>query len=156
MLLAVCLYSPIFLWGNYLRPSLGPLSSLWDVVLDQNLAFRCVWVFGACCDGKTGFWQWHVAFVSVAYVLTLASHHLVISGVSWPFCLWLEFVFPWSCRSVSLGVSTFLGDKFSLGRIEVQRTVAQVQLLGTDGNLKDSVPEWNHYHYWGSFFSANF
>lgn len=35
---------------------------------------------------------------------------------------------------VSLGVSTLLGDQFSLGGVGVWRAVAQGQLQGTDGN----------------------
>lgn len=43
---------------------------------------------------------------------------------------------------VSFGVSTFLGDKFSLGLIEVRRAMAQGQLPCEHGNRKDlAVPD---------------
>ena len=35
-----------------------------------------------------------VVLVSVSYILTLAFHHLVISGVSCYSCLWLKLVPP--------------------------------------------------------------
>jgi hypothetical protein len=61
----------------------------------------CVGVSRTHCGGKTGFWWCQVALVSVAYVLALASCHLVISGVSLSCCLWLWLVSP-----ASLCVST--------------------------------------------------
>jgi hypothetical protein len=65
------------------------------------LLFQCFGVSRICCGGRTGFWWCLVALVSVAYVLALAFHYLVISGVSWSccFCLWLFL-------PVSLCVST--------------------------------------------------
>lgn len=38
-------------------------------------------------------------------------------------------------------MSTLLGVKFSLGGIGLYRAVAQGLILGTDGNLKDHVPD---------------
>jgi hypothetical protein len=43
---------------------------------------------------------------------------------------------------VSLGLSAFLGDKFSLGRIRVQRTVVQGHFLGADGNSQNPVSDF--------------
>jgi hypothetical protein len=65
------------------------------------LLFWCVEVSTARWGGRTGFWWCQIALVSVAYALALASHYLVISGVSWSFWLWLWLVPP-----ASLSVST--------------------------------------------------
>jgi hypothetical protein len=75
-----------------------------------------------------------VALVSVAYVLVLASSHLVICGVSWSCCLWL-----WLVPSVSHSVSAFLENQFSSGGIWVWKAVAQGQLWCAEGNLKKPV-----------------
>lgn len=53
-----------------------------------------------------------------AYILKLASRHLVISGVILPPCLWLEFVFTvslLSCDPVILYVSDYLGSQAATG-----------------------------------------
>ena len=42
--------------------------------------------------GSAGFWWWWVALVSVSKILKFTFRHLVISGVSWFSCLWLEVV----------------------------------------------------------------
>lgn len=48
--------------------------------------------------------------VSVAYVLKLASCHLLISGVNWPICPWPVLpVSLWACDSVRLNESESLG-----------------------------------------------
>jgi hypothetical protein len=65
------------------------------------LLFWCVGVSRACCGGSTWFWWYQVALVSIAYVLALASPHLVLSGVSWSCSLWL-----WLVPSESLCVRT--------------------------------------------------
>lgn len=66
------------------------LSSSWDGISMKILLFGCVRVYRAFCGGKTRFWCWQVALVSVAYNVALASRYLVISGVNSPSCLWLE------------------------------------------------------------------
>jgi hypothetical protein len=45
-----------------------------------------------CCGGRTGFPWYQAALGSITYDSVLASGHLVISGVNWPGCLWLESV----------------------------------------------------------------
>ena len=44
--------------------------------------FWCVGISSACCGGRTGFWWCQITLVSFAYILALASCHLVISVVS--------------------------------------------------------------------------
>ena len=44
--------------------------------------------------GSAGFWWWWAVMVSVSKILTFAFHQLVISGVSFYSCLWLELVPP--------------------------------------------------------------
>ena len=54
-----------------------------------------------CCGGRTGYWWRQLALVSVVYVLALASCHLIISGISWSHCFWVELVPPvslWACH----------------------------------------------------------
>jgi hypothetical protein len=46
------------------------------------------------CGGSTGFWLFQVVLVSVGKILSFAFHHLVISGVRYSRCLWLELVSP--------------------------------------------------------------
>lgn len=41
---------------------------------------------------RTGFQEWQVVSFSIAYDLELVTSYLVISGVNWPCCLWLESV----------------------------------------------------------------
>jgi hypothetical protein len=41
---------------------------------------------------SAAFWWWWVVLASVSKILTFASSHLVISGVSYYNCLWLELV----------------------------------------------------------------
>ena len=59
----------------------------------------------AGCGRRIELWWYQLALVSVAYVLMIASHHLVISGVNCPWCLWVDLVHPvslWAwlwCRS---------------------------------------------------------
>jgi hypothetical protein len=77
----------------------------------------------ACSGGRTGFWWHHVALVSAAYVLALASCHLVISGVSWSCCLWL-----WLFPPASLCVNT------------PQRPVLSQRNLGIESCGKGSIP----------------
>ena len=48
----------------------------------------------ACCGGRTGIWSFQITLAFVAYGLELVSHHLVVSGVNCPVCLWLG---PLSC-----------------------------------------------------------
>jgi hypothetical protein len=43
-------------------------------------------------SGSAGFWSWWVVLVSVSKILTFTFCHLIISGVSWFSCLWLELV----------------------------------------------------------------
>ena len=70
------------------------------------LFFWYVGTSRAHCGRRTGFWWCQIILVSVAYVLALASCHLVISGVSWSCCLWLWLVPPASlcvsCETISL------------------------------------------------------
>jgi hypothetical protein len=99
----------------------------------SELCFSVVLVSRACCSGRTWFWWWQVALVSVAYVLALTFCHLHISGVSWCCCL-CGLSFLQTC------VSGLLGDQLSLGWVWVWRTVAQGQHQGADRNLKDPVP----------------
>lgn len=73
------------------------------------LLFRYVWVSRALWGERTGFWRCQVILVNVAYVLALASGHLVISGVLLTgLCLLLEPVAPvapvslWACEPMSL------------------------------------------------------
>lgn len=54
----------------------------------------CLQVSRACCGERARFQWCQVALVSVAYVLVLTSHHVVISVVNWlcyfqlnPICL---------------------------------------------------------------------
>jgi hypothetical protein len=47
-----------------------------------------------CCGGCTGFWWCRVVLVSVSKILMFAFRHLVISGVRFSSCLWLELVPP--------------------------------------------------------------
>jgi hypothetical protein len=89
----------------------------------------------ACCGGSTGFCWCQVALVSVSYVLALASHHLVFSGVSWSCCLWLWFVPP-----VSLCVSTPRRPVLSRMNLGMESCVAKGQLQDTDGHRKNLVP----------------
>jgi hypothetical protein len=93
------------------------------VILNKSLAFLVCWGIGACCGGRTGFWWGHVALVSVAYILVLASWHLVISGGSWSCCVWLWFVPP-----VLIAVLSLLGNELSHSSIWVCNAVAQDQL----------------------------
>ena len=52
--------------------------------------FMCLGLSRVYCGGRAVF-QWCQSILpSVAYVLGLASHHLAISGVNWPKCLYLE------------------------------------------------------------------
>ena len=85
-----------------------------------------------------------MALISVAYVLALASHHLVISGLA-VICYHLLAGLALSDCVLSLlqaCVSALLGDQFSQGGIWVWRAVAQGQLQGTDGNQKNPVPSY--------------
>jgi len=97
-----------------------------------------------CCGGRTGFWCWQVKLVSVAYVLKLASYHLVISGVFWPPYLWLEPVLwacdpviLWFCDPVILCVSEYLGSQSATGVLAVLVwTKSQGSVLGKGRNQK--------------------
>jgi hypothetical protein len=51
--------------------------------------FLHVLEYTACCGGRNGIWWCQIALISVAYVIVLASCHLVVSGISWPCCFWL-------------------------------------------------------------------
>ena len=53
------------------------------------LLFWCFGVARAHCGGRTGFLWCKITLVTFAYVLALASCHLVIFGVSCSSCLWL-------------------------------------------------------------------
>ena len=66
------------------------------------MLFKCVKASRACCGGRGGFSWCQSILASVAYVLELASCHLVISGVNWPECLCLQ---PASCVPWLLEVS---------------------------------------------------
>ena len=100
MLLLVYLCSPVF------------VSSLRSFIIFIRRNFRSESCFSGIvrvsrfCSGRTnGLWWCQGALVSVAYVLMIASHHLVISGVNCPWCLWVDLVHPvslWAwlwCRS---------------------------------------------------------
>ena len=100
MLLLVYLCSPVF------------VSSLRSFIIFIRQNFRSESCFSGIvrvsrfCSGRTnGLWWCQGALVSVAYVLMIASHHLVISGVNCPWCLWVDLVHPvslWAwlwCRS---------------------------------------------------------
>jgi hypothetical protein len=86
---------------------------------------------------RIGFWWYQVTLVSAAYVLILASLHLIICSAPCSHYIWLEPVLPvilsvsellrvqlslWSCHSgilwswdsKILGLSKFLGFKFPL------------------------------------------
>jgi hypothetical protein len=78
----------------------------------------------------------------VAYIFSLGSLHLVISGLA-AICYHLLAGLSVSDCGLSLiqvSVLVLLGDQFSPGRIWVWRAVAQGQLQGTDRNWKDPVP----------------
>jgi hypothetical protein len=87
----------------------------------------------ACCGGRTGFWWYQVALVSVAYVLALASHHLFICGISWSCCLWLWFLPP-----TSLCVSTPGKPDLSRRNLGIE-TCGTLSALGADRKWKDPV-----------------
>jgi hypothetical protein len=96
------------------------------------LLFWCVWVSRACCSGRTGFWWCQVALVSVTYVLSLVSHHLLISVVSWSCCLWVWLVLPASlCVSIPERL-VFSGKNLGM------RAVATWSALGCKWKLEGS------------------
>ena len=72
------------------------------------MLFRYVGVSRACCCGRTGLWWCQGILASVAYVLTLAFCHLLISGVNFPGCLC-------SLPLMSLGAADLLGDLQTVG-----------------------------------------
>jgi hypothetical protein len=72
-------------------------------------SFWCLGVTKVHCDGRTGFWWYQVILVSVAYILVFAFHQLVVSAVSWSFCLWLWLVLPESLCVITPGRSVFSG-----------------------------------------------
>ena len=78
------------------------------------MPFCCVGVSRTCCDGRTGFWWGKFALVSIAYVLSLASHHLVISCVSWSCCNWQRPIFLSSLCICTFGRSVFLRRYLSM------------------------------------------
>jgi hypothetical protein len=98
------------------------------------LLFWFVGVTRIHCSGRTGFWWCHVVLVSVAYVLLLAFHHLVMSGVSWSCCLWLWLVPP-----TSLFVC-IPGRPVLCGGIWIWIVVVKGQLWGADRDQKDLSP----------------
>lgn len=71
----VSLYSGMCWW----------ISIYWTIPasLGWSLLNHCEWSFW------TGFWWCDLSFVSIAYVLVLASCHQVVSGFSKSCCLWL-------------------------------------------------------------------
>jgi hypothetical protein len=94
------------------------------------LLFWCVEVSRTCYGGRIRFWWCQVILVSVAYVLVLASHHVIISSTTCPGYVWLEPVLPvvlvvsellrvqlflWSCDPKILGVSELLEVQLPLG-----------------------------------------
>jgi hypothetical protein len=105
------------------------------VILIRILLFWCDGVSRTCYGGRIGFWCCQVILVSVAYVLMLASCHLIISSATCSCYIWLEPVLSvilvvsellsvqlslWSCDLGScgpeiLGVSELLGVKLPLG-----------------------------------------
>jgi hypothetical protein len=105
------------------------LQDLWFPI-SWILLLRCVEVFRACCSGITGLWLCHVTLISVAYMLVLDSCHLVISGVNWLCCLWLDTISP-----MILVVSELRGFQLSmwfwdLGCVRLPGGQAASEILG--------------------------
>jgi hypothetical protein len=104
MLLRFYLCTPVFV--SFLRSCI--IFMRWNFKSDSCFS-GFVRVSRACCGRRTGLWRCQMELVSVAYVLMIASHCLVISGVNWPSCLWLDLVHPvtlwpwlsWSSRESS-------------------------------------------------------
>jgi hypothetical protein len=70
----------------------------------QILLFQCVRVSRTLCGGSTGFLWCQLVSVFVGKILEFAFHHLVISGVRYSCCLWLDLVPPmslWASVSIS-------------------------------------------------------
>ena len=91
---------------SFTRVLLHFLMELFMSFLKSSIIFM-TWEFRSesCFIGVLGYPGLSMAgeLVFVAYVLVLVSHHLVISGVNWPHCLWLEPAPPmslwsWMCR----------------------------------------------------------
>ena len=89
-------------------------------------------VFWAHGGGSTWLWNCHVAFVSVAYILALASCHLVICGGSWSCCLWLWLVPPEILCVSSTGRPDISGRKLGM------ESCATGSTLGCKGRPKIS------------------
>jgi hypothetical protein len=114
------------------------------------LLFGCVVLSRTHCGGHTGFWC-PVVLVFVSNILIFAFHHLVISGVRYSSCLWLELFpsvillasvsTPWSPNlSWVPGVRALSDGTFSCCREDAQRSGAQICLLAEDEGLKGPWP----------------
>ena len=64
------------------------------MILDPNLAFQVGWGIQDLLWLAYCFLVIPVVLVSVSKILSFACHHLVISGVRFSSCLWLELVTP--------------------------------------------------------------
>jgi hypothetical protein len=104
---------------------------------NQSFAFLVCWCYQGLLWWATGFWWCQVVFISVPYVLVLAFHQLVISGVIW------FAVSDFGLSLLQACVSVLLRDQFSLGGIWVWRAVVQGHLWGADRDQKDPVPSWS-------------
>ena len=74
------------------------------------LVFQYVGISRACLGGRNGFWWCQIALFPIAYVLSFASHHLVISGASWSYSFWL-WLFPPASLCVSIPGRPVLSGK---------------------------------------------
>jgi hypothetical protein len=91
------LQTPLAPWVLSLAPSF--MSFLMSSIIIMRSYFRFKYCFSnvivyPCYGGRIVFWWCQVTLVSVAYVLMLASCHLVISTATCPQYIWLEPVLP--------------------------------------------------------------
>jgi hypothetical protein len=93
------------------------------------LLFRCDVVSATWYGGRIEFWWCQVTLVSVAYVLILASCHLVIFSATCPGYVWLEPVLLWSWLCQNSSESSCLCEPVILGSWDPE-ILGESKLLG--------------------------